>query len=116
MDDAALSSELTSAIRAVPGVVAVYPPRPIVHGAAEAVAAALALREPDVLVDIDRHGTTVRIAAGIAVSGDRPAPDTVREVGERVRDLVDQRVDGGADLVTVTIRLVEDAVTPGATI
>ncbi len=115
MDDAALSSELTAAIRAVPGVVAVYPPRPIVHAAAEVVASALALREPDVLVDVDRHGGTVRVAAGIAVSGDRPAPDTVRAVGERVRALVDERIDGGADLVSVTIRLVEDAVLPSAT-
>ncbi|MGL3198265.1 MULTISPECIES: hypothetical protein [Curtobacterium] len=114
MDDAALSSELTAAIRGVPGVLAVYPPWPLVHAAAEVVATALALREPDVLVDIDRHGAAVRVAAGIAVSGDRPAPDTVREVGERVRGLVDQWVEGGADLVTVTVRLVEDAATADA--
>ncbi|MFJ4221948.1 hypothetical protein [Curtobacterium luteum] len=115
MDDETLSRTLTAAIRDVPGVVAVYPPRPIAHAAAEAVARTLALREPDVLVDLDRHGATLRVEAGIAVSGDRPAPDTVRAVGERVRALLDAEVDGGADLVSVTVRLVEDAVGPGAT-
>ncbi len=79
MDDAALSSELTAAIRGVPGVLAVYPPRPLVHAAAEVVATALALREPDVLVDIDRHGAAVRVAAGIAVSGTaRPRTPSAR--------------------------------------
>lgn len=109
MNDDELSRALTTAVRDVPGVVAVYPPRPIAHAAAEIAAAAFALHEPDAVVDIDRRGTALHIVAGIGVSDDRPATDTVREVGERIRDAVDA-VDGPpADLIDVRVRLVEGA-------
>lgn len=107
MSDEALSRALTDRIRGVPGVTGVYPTRPIVHAAAEAVASTFALQEPDVLVDVHRDGSALRIGAGIAVDDARPAPETVREVGERIRDLVDERTGAPADLVEVTIRLVE---------
>jgi hypothetical protein len=52
------------------------------------------------------------VTAGIAANDTRPAPNTVREVGERIRDALAQRYADGAearepDLITVTIRLVE---------
>lgn len=112
MSDEALSRALTDRIRSVPGVTGVYPSRPLVHAAAEAVASTFSLQEPDVLVDVQREGTTLRVHAGIAVEDTRPATETVREVGERVRDLVDERTGGPADLVAVTIRLVEDIGAP----
>jgi hypothetical protein len=111
-DDQELSRHLTALIRATPGVDEVYPAQPVIEAAADAIAVKLALRQPDVLVDIDRdHGSTT-ITAGIAADVSRPAPDTVREVGERIRDALAQRHANGAearepDLITVTIRLVE---------
>ncbi|GGL74442.1 hypothetical protein LQK89_03460 [Curtobacterium sp. C1] len=108
MDDEALSRDLTAAVRAVPGVVGVHAPRSAVHAAAEAVAVALSLREPDVLVDVDRLDTTLRLTTHIAVDDRRPAPDTLREVGERLREVVDGVPGPSADLITVTIRVVED--------
>lgn len=117
MDDEALSRSLTEGIRQVPGVTGVYSPRPLTAAAeavagavVDAVAPALGLREPDVLVDVDRHGGRVQVAAGIAVAGDRPAADTLRAVGERIRDLLDQGPTPSADLISVTVRLVEDPV------
>lgn len=107
MSDEALSRALTVRIRAVPGVTGVYPRRPIVHAAAEAVASTFSLQEPDVLVDVQRDGAALRVGAGIAVDDSRPATDTVREVGERIRDLVDERAGAPADVVEVTIRLIE---------
>lgn len=109
MDDETLSRTLTSAVRDVPHVLAVYPPRPIVQAAAEVVAATLALREPDVLVDVDRSGSALRVSAGIAVDDQRPASDTVREVGERIRSVVDGLPGPQVDVVTVTVRLIEEA-------
>jgi hypothetical protein len=111
-DDQELSRHLTALIRATAGVDEVYPAQPVIKAAADAIAVKLALRQPDVLVDIDRdHGSTT-ITAGIAADVSRPAPDTVREVGERIRDALAQRHADGAearepDLITVTIRLVE---------
>ncbi|MFJ4074036.1 MULTISPECIES: hypothetical protein [unclassified Curtobacterium] len=107
MSDEALSRVLTDRIRTVPGVTGVYPRRPIVHAAAEAVASTLSLQEPDVLVDVQRDGAALRVGAGIAVDDTRPATDTIREVAERIRDLVDERTGAPADVVEVTIRLVE---------
>jgi hypothetical protein len=107
VNDDELSRALTTAVRGVPGVVAVHPPRPIAHAAAELAAAAFALHEPDAVVDIDRHGGALRIVTGIAVADERPAIDTVRAVGERIREVVDG-VDGPrADLIDVRVRLVE---------
>lgn len=107
MRDEALSRALTSRIRSVDGVVAVHPPRAIVQAAAEVVAGTLALRAPDVLVDVHRDGSSLRVVTGIAVDDARPAKDTVREVGERIRGLVDEHEGVPADLVDVTVRLVE---------
>jgi len=109
MDDEALSRTLTAAVRRVPGVTGVHRAR-TAAAAAEVVAAALTLREPDVLVDVDRHGGRVQVRAGIAVTGDRAAADTVRAVGECIRDLVDAESASSADLVSVTVQLVEDPV------
>jgi len=52
------------------------------------------------------------VTAGIAANDTRPAPDMVREVGERIRDAMAQRHADGAeahepDLITVAIRLIE---------
>lgn len=107
-DDHALSRELTALIRATTGVAAVYPAQPIVEAAVDAVAVKLALRQPDVLVDVDRDGDALRIAAGIAVDDARPATDTVREVGERIRAVTDERADVRPDLISVSVRLVDD--------
>lgn len=108
MDDEALSRRLTEAVRAVDGVTGVYAPR-TVTAAAEVVAATLTLHEPDVLVDVDRHGGTVQVVTGIAVDGGRPAAETVRAVGERLRDVLDAGTTPSADLIRVTVRLVDDA-------
>ena len=68
--------------------------------------------DPDVLVDVDRHGGRVHVVTGISVDGGRPAADTLRAVGERVRDLLDSGTTTTADLVSVTVHLVEDPVPP----
>lgn len=116
MDDEAISRTLTDDIRHVPGVTGVFPPRPVA-AVAEAVVdavtpAPLRLHDPDVLVDVDRHGGRVHVVAGISVDGGRPAADTLRAVGERVRDLLDAGSTPAVDLISVTVRLVEDPVTP----
>jgi len=107
VNDDELSRTLTTAVRGVPGVVAVHPPRPIAHAAAEIAAAAFALHEPDAVVDVQRHGSALRIVTGIAVADERPATDTVREVGERLRDVVDGLGGTRADVIDVRVRLVE---------
>lgn len=111
-DDQELSRQLTALIRSTPGVDEVYPAQPVIEAAADALAVKLALRQPDVLVDIDRDHGSMTITAGIAANDTRPAPDTIREVGERIRDALAERHADGAearepDLITVTIRLVE---------
>lgn len=105
-DDQDLSQRLTALLRTVDGVDDVFPAQPIIEAAADAIAVKLALRQPDVLVDIDRSNGSVTVTAGIAVSDARPAGDTLREVGERVRDLL---ADGGEhpDLISVAIRLID---------
>lgn len=108
MDDEALSRTLTARIRSVPGVVGVHPARPVAQVAAEVVAAALALQEPDVLVDVDRDGGSLRVAAGIAVDDRRPAAETLRAVGDRIRTVVDEEAPTDVDLIAVTVRLVEE--------
>lgn len=105
-DDVELSQRLTRVARETPGVAAVFPAKPIVAAAADAVAVALQLREPDVLVDIDRSGGSTTVTAQIGTSADRPAPDVVRAAGERLRDAVRAEVDGEL-VVHVTVRLVE---------
>lgn len=74
---------------------------------------------PDVVVAIERDGPTLRITTGISVDGHRPAPQTIREVGEAIRAHVDGTGDSGdsgdtdgsgattTELISVTIRLVE---------
>ncbi|MGU3411128.1 hypothetical protein ACLBWP_13530 [Microbacterium sp. M1A1_1b] len=105
-DDQDLSRRLTGLLRTIDGVDDVFPAQPILEAAADAIAVKLALRQPDVLVDIDRSGGAVRITAGIAASDARPAGDTVREVGERIRDQL--AADGEQpDLISVAIRVIE---------
>lgn len=109
-DDQDLSRRLTALLRTIDGVDDVFPAQPVVEAAADALAVKLALRQPDVLVDIERTGggagASVTVTAGIAVRGDRAAADTVREAGERIRDTL--AGDGEhPDLITVTIRLIE---------
>lgn len=116
MDDEAISRTLTDGIRHVPGVTGVFSPRPVAAVAETVVDAVtpapLRLHDPDVLVDVDRHGGRVHVVAGISVDGGRPAADTLRAVGDRVRDLLDTGTTPAADLISVTVRLVEDPVTP----
>lgn len=108
-EDQELSRRLTDTARTTDGVRHVFPASSIVQVAADAVAVQLELREPDTLVDVDRDGGAVRIAAEIAVDGARPAPDTVREVGERIRSVVDAEPGPRPDTISVVVRLVEDA-------
>ncbi|AIV40005.1 MULTISPECIES: hypothetical protein [unclassified Curtobacterium] len=114
MDDEAISRTVTAGIRHVPGVTGVYPPRPVAAAAETVVDAVvpvpLRLHDPDVLVDVDRRGGRVHVVTGISVDGGRPAADTLRAVGERVRDLLDADTTATADLISVTVRLVEDPV------
>ncbi len=119
MDDEAISRSLTDGIRRVPGVTGVYPPRPVAAVAETVVDAVtpapLRLHDPDVLVDVDRHGGRVHVVTGISVDGGRPAAETLRAVGECVRDLLDSDTTTTADLVSVTVHLVEDPVSPDHT-
>lgn len=105
IDDVALSQKLTAAIRATEGVVGVYPAQPIVEAAAEAVAVKLALRQPDVLVDIDRADGFTTISAHIAASSAISATETLRTVGELIRDTVPE---DGPLAVNVKVRLIDD--------
>lgn len=109
-DDQELSRRLSEVARATDGVSHVFPAQSIVQVAADAVAAQLALREPGTLVDVHRGGGAVRITAEVAVDGARPATDTVREVGERIRSVVDAEPGPRPDTITVVVRLVEDTV------
>lgn len=110
-DDQDLSQRLTALLRTIDGVDDVFPAQPVVEAAADAIAVKLALREPDVLVDIDRSGgsgpgSSVTVRAGIAANDGRPAGDTLREVGERVRDELTAAGEH-PDLVTVSVRVIE---------
>ncbi|GAA4266255.1 hypothetical protein [Frondihabitans peucedani] len=107
-DDVELSRALTAAVRATPGVAGVYPAQPVLEAAATVLAAKLALRQPDVLVDIDRTDGFTSVSVQIATHAAEAAPDTVRRVGETVRDLcVEHGEDAAALTVAVTVRLVE---------
>ncbi|QHC75094.1 hypothetical protein [Rathayibacter sp. VKM Ac-2805] len=109
-DDTALSQRLTAGIRDTEGVAGVYPAQPIVEAAADALAVKLALRSPDVLVDIDRSEGFTTVTAHIAASASLPAPETLRAVGERMLALL--RADpsvSGPFAVNVKVRLVEDS-------
>lgn len=112
MDDETISRAVTAGVRGVSGVTGVYPPRPVAAVAETVVDAVtpapLRLHSPDVLVDVNRHGGRVHVVAGISVDGGRPAADTLRAVGERVRDLLDAGATATADLISVTVRLIED--------
>lgn len=108
-DDTGLSQRLTEAVSGVDGVAAVFAAKPLVAAAADAIAAALTLREPDVLVDIARAEGFTTFSVHIAVASSAPAPDTLRAVGELVRDAV--LAEGAAEepfAVNVKVRLVED--------
>ena len=110
-DDTGLSQRLTDAVGRVDGVAAVFAAKPLVAAAADAVAAALTLREPDVLVEyVARADGFTTFTVHIAVAGSVPAPATLRAVGELVRDAV---VSEGAAAeqfaVNVKARLIEDA-------
>ncbi|AMM19348.1 hypothetical protein AX769_03380 [Frondihabitans sp. PAMC 28766] len=115
IDDAALSRRLTAAIRDTEGVAGVYPAQPIVEAAAGAIAVKLALRMPDILVDIERADGFTTISAHIATFAAVPAPSTVRRVGELIRTVVTAEGESIGDLaVTVKVRLIEDGVLPVA--
>ena len=119
IDDLELSRRLTSAIRAVPHVTGVYPAQPILEAAAGAIAVRLALRVPDVLVDIDRAEGFTTVSAHIATSAAAPTPETARAVGELLRDEFRRSHEAhdalpGTDpndtlAINVKVRLVEDA-------
>lgn len=109
-DDRELSRRLTDLARATDGVSHVFPAQSLVQVAADAVAAQLEIRDPGTMVDVHRSGGAVRITAEVAVDGARPATETVREVGERIRSLVDAEPGPRPDTITVVVRLVEDTV------
>lgn len=109
-DDRELSRRLTDLARATDGVSHVFPAQSLVQVAADAVAAQLEIRDPGTMVDVHRGGGAVRITAEVAVDGARPATETVREVGERIRSLVDAEPGPRPDTITVVVRLVEDTV------
>ncbi|QHC68241.1 hypothetical protein GSU68_17795 [Rathayibacter sp. VKM Ac-2759] len=107
-DDTALSQRLTAAIRDTEGVAGVYPAQPILEAAADAIAVKLALRQPDVLVDIDRSEGFTTVSAHISAVAALPAPDTLRAVGERLRGMLESELSGPF-AVTVKVRLIEDS-------
>lgn len=109
-DDRELSRRLTDLARATDGVSHVFPAQSLVQVAADAVAAQLEIRDPGTMVDVYRGGGAVRITAEVAVDGARPATETVREVGERIRSVVDAEPGPRPDTITVVVRLVEDTV------
>ena len=109
-DDRELSRRLTDLARATDGVSHVFPAQSLVQVAADAVAAQLEIRDPGTMVDVHRASGAVRITAEVAVDGARPATETVREVGERIRSLVDAEPGPRPDTITVVVRLVEDIV------
>lgn len=114
-DDAGLSQRLTAAVREVDGVAGVFIAKPPIAAAAEAVAAALTLRDPDVLVDVSRADGFATFTVHLAVSAAAPTPDVLRAVGERIRDLV--AAEGAADApfaVNVRARLIEGVDPPSA--
>ena len=107
-DDTDLSQRLTAAVAGAPGVAGVFAAKPPVAAAADAVAVALALREPDVLVDVARLEGFSTFTVHIAVEGAVPATDTLRSVGELVRDAVlAEGAAAGTFAVSVKARLVE---------
>ena len=109
-DDRELSRRLTDLARATDGVSHVFPAQSLVQVAADAVAAQLEIRDPGTMVDVHRGSGAVRITAEVAVDGARPATETVREVGERIRSVVDAEPGPRPDTITVVVRLVEDTV------
>jgi hypothetical protein len=109
-DDTALSQRLTAALREAEGVTGVYPAQPILEAAAEALAVKLALRQPDVLVDIDRSDGFTTVSAHIATTAALPAPEILRAVGEELRRLLDAEPSVTGPLaVNVKVRLIEDS-------
>ncbi|ROQ03805.1 hypothetical protein EDF54_3284 [Rathayibacter sp. PhB93] len=109
-DDTALSQRLTAAIRETAGVTGVYPAQPLLEAAADALAVKLALRQPDVLVDIDRSDGFTTVTAHIAATAALPAPETLRAVGEELRRLLDAEPSVTGPLaVNVKVRLIEDS-------
>lgn len=110
IDDIHLSQRLTAAIRATEGVVGVYPAQPILEAAAEAVAVRLALRQPDVLVDIDRADAFTTVSAHIATTAAIPAPETLRAVGAVIRRILrDDDPDSDTIAINVKVRFVDDS-------
>jgi hypothetical protein len=109
-DDQDLSRRLTDVVRATDGVSHVFPAQSLVQVAADVLAAQLELRDPGTLVDVHRGGGAVRVTAEVGVDGARPATDTVREVGERIRSVVDAERGPRPDTISVVVRLVEDTV------
>ncbi|NQX17428.1 hypothetical protein [Rathayibacter sp. VKM Ac-2857] len=110
LDDTALSQRLTAAIRDTEGVAGVYPAQPLLEAAADALAVKLALRQPDVLVDIDRSDGFTTVTAHIAATAALPAPETLRAVGEELRRLLDAEPSVTGPLaVNVKVRLIEDS-------
>ncbi|PPH67320.1 hypothetical protein C5D25_00860 [Rathayibacter sp. AY1D7] len=109
-DDTELSQRLTAEIRDIEGVAGVYPAQPIVEAAADALAVKLDLRQPDVLVDIDRSEGFTTVSAHIAASAALPAPETLRLGGEGMHapGAADPSVSGPL-AVNVKVRLIEDS-------
>lgn len=110
-DDTTLSRELTAAIRSTEGVTGVYPAQPTVEAAVDALAVRLALRQPDVLVDIDRADGFTTVSAHIATSAAVPATETLRAVGELIRSTLGE---AGPLAINVKVRLIDDTGRPAS--
>ena len=107
IDDRALAHLLTDAVLATDGVIAVFPVNPILHIASEGIASALDLREPEVLVDVERSETLLTITAHIAATSERPTPRTLGDAAEALWEVA-RREDsaGGEVMVFVKARLI----------
>lgn len=106
--DQALSRALTRALRGTRGVVDVFDAHPVVEAAVTLVAEGLELAEPTGLVDVDRSGGLLSVAAHVATDVAVPTPQTLARAADVVRQTVAE-LGAGADevIVSVTARLVE---------
>ncbi|MCU1528641.1 MAG: hypothetical protein JWP75_2404 [Frondihabitans sp.] len=83
-DDRELSRQLTTLIRATPGVVEVYSTKPLIGAAVTGVVSVFTDRG-DALVKIGHDGPVTTVLSHVAVAEELPGPDTLRSVTEAIR-------------------------------
>ncbi|PPF76798.1 hypothetical protein C5B96_16360 [Subtercola sp. Z020] len=110
IDDRALARALTDAVLATPGIVAVFPVKPILHAASEGIANALDLDEPEVLVDVDRSDSLLTVTAHVATTSDCSTPEVLGRAAEALRAVAElEGVEpAGSIVVFVKARLIAD--------